>query len=81
MPEPRRATTAGNARCRPRGPAAPWVHGVALGAILAAVASVFGQVGGFGFLNLDDDGYVTENAAVRAGLTEASVRWAFTHFE
>lgn len=34
----------------------------------------------YGFVNYDDPSYVTENAHVRAGLTAAGVRWAFTHF-
>jgi protein O-mannosyl-transferase len=31
-----------------------------------------------GFTNLDDDGYITENTHVRAGLTWDTVKWAFT---
>lgn len=34
-----------------------------------------------GFINLDDNGYVTDNRHVHAGLTDASVRWAFTSTE
>lgn len=33
------------------------------------------------FLNFDDDRYVTENVHVRAGLSGASVAWAFTAFD
>lgn len=43
--------------------------------------SVFRPVVDFDFLNFDDDLYVTQNPAVRAGLTPASVRWAFTNTE
>jgi tetratricopeptide (TPR) repeat protein len=34
-----------------------------------------------GFTNYDDNGYITDNAHVRAGLTWDTVRWAFTSFE
>jgi tetratricopeptide (TPR) repeat protein len=33
------------------------------------------------FINLDDEGYVTQNRHVAAGLTADGVRWAFTTFE
>lgn len=31
-----------------------------------------------GFTNMDDNGYITENSHVKAGLTWATVKWAFT---
>jgi len=34
-----------------------------------------------GFLNYDDDQYITNNAHVRAGLTGATVKWAFTAYD
>ena len=34
-----------------------------------------------GFLNYDDDGYITTNPHVRAGLTWATVKWAFTTYD
>src|SRR5436190_865564 len=34
----------------------------------------------FPFINFDDQDYVSENPHVQAGLTAASVRWAFTTF-
>jgi tetratricopeptide (TPR) repeat protein len=34
-----------------------------------------------GFLNYDDDRYITDNLHVRAGLTWATVKWAFTTFD
>ena len=34
-----------------------------------------------GFLNYDDDGYITANPHVRAGLTWATVKWAFTAYD
>src|SRR5947208_1560287 len=33
------------------------------------------------FVNYDDDRYVTDNPQVQAGLTSASIRWAFTTTE
>jgi protein O-mannosyl-transferase len=33
------------------------------------------------FINVDDNGYVTENEHVHAGLTPATMRWALTTFE
>lgn len=34
-----------------------------------------------GFINYDDNAYITENTHVQAGLTWATVRWAFTTYE
>jgi len=34
-----------------------------------------------GFTNYDDNGYITDNPHVRAGLTWETVKWAFTSFE
>jgi len=34
-----------------------------------------------GFVNYDDNGYITDNAHVRAGLTWDTVKWAFTSFD
>ncbi len=34
-----------------------------------------------GFLNYDDDTYITNNPHVRAGLTWATVKWAFTTYD
>ncbi|HLM83341.1 MAG TPA: tetratricopeptide repeat protein [Terriglobales bacterium] len=33
------------------------------------------------FLNFDDDGYITANSHVEAGLTWATVKWAFTTYD
>ncbi|HEY6065173.1 MAG TPA: tetratricopeptide repeat protein [Thermoanaerobaculia bacterium] len=40
--------------------------------------ATFGSVLGNGFTNYDDTDYVVRNPAVRAGLTWAGARWAFT---
>src|SRR6202521_1863501 len=34
-----------------------------------------------GFINYDDDGYITGNTHVRAGLTWATVKWAFATYD
>jgi tetratricopeptide (TPR) repeat protein len=45
---------------------------------LAAYAPIWG--GGYEFLNVDDDEYVTANPQVRAGLTGPSLWWSLTAF-
>jgi protein O-mannosyl-transferase len=50
---------------------------VCLGLILSTVA-VYAQVGGFDFVNYDDNLYVFQNEHVQAGLTPGSVKWALT---
>lgn len=47
-------------------------------ALAAATLAVYADVHTFGFVNFDDDLYVTANATVQAGLTAAGVKWAFT---
>lgn len=49
-------------------------------ALLVLVSSVYWQVGGFGFVNIDDDQYVSDNAPVLRGLTREGISWAFTTF-
>jgi Flp pilus assembly protein TadD len=46
--------------------------------LLAITLGVFSPVTRCDFLNYDDDAYVTNNPHVVAGLTTASVTWAFT---
>ncbi len=46
--------------------------------LAAAILAIYGQVVSFDFVNFDDHPYVTENVHVRAGLTWAGTRWAFT---
>jgi hypothetical protein len=49
------------------------------GCLLAAMALlVFHGVLGSGFIEYDDNHYITENPFVQAGLTLDSIRWAFT---
>ncbi len=50
--------------------------------LLAVVVLVsYNHVTHNGFLNYDDDRYITDNAHVRAGLTWATVKWAFTTYD
>jgi Tfp pilus assembly protein PilF len=50
--------------------------------ILIAVVPVFySPVTHNGFLNYDDDQYITNNPLVRAGLTWQTVKWAFTTYD
>lgn len=46
--------------------------------LVAAVALVYGQVGGFSFIGYDDNVYVYENPRVLAGPTAEGIAWAFT---
>ena len=48
--------------------------------VVAAVLGVHGRAIGGGFVDYDDDVYVTENAVVREGLTLHGVRWALGAF-
>ena len=54
--------------------AAPWTVVIALALVTAAVYLPSLR---HGFLNWDDDTYVTENAHVRRGLSAETVAWAF----
>lgn len=47
----------------------------------AVVLACYSPVTHNGFLNYDDDTYLTENAQVRAGLTWPTVKWAFTTYD
>jgi tetratricopeptide (TPR) repeat protein len=47
-------------------------------ALVLAAAIAYEQVQGNGFINYDDDVYITANPHVRQGLTLQSVVWAFT---
>jgi tetratricopeptide (TPR) repeat protein len=49
--------------------------------LLLATFAVYAQVGQFDFVNFDDPDYVTGNPHVRAGITAAGVKWAFTSVE
>jgi tetratricopeptide (TPR) repeat protein len=50
-------------------------------ALVLLVAVAFAGVAGNGFVNFDDDVYITANAQVRRGLTPATALWALTSTE
>jgi tetratricopeptide (TPR) repeat protein len=46
--------------------------------LVATVALVYAQTINYGFVNLDDEGYVAKNPHLRGGLTADALIWAFT---
>ncbi len=46
--------------------------------LIVATCLVYGQVLEFEFVQYDDTEYVTQNPQVKAGITSASIKWAFT---
>jgi protein O-mannosyl-transferase len=48
--------------------------------LIVAICIVYGQVLGFGFINLDDPGYVSGNDIVKQGITTDGIRWAYSTF-
>jgi tetratricopeptide (TPR) repeat protein len=40
--------------------------------------AIYSRAGGYGFVNLDDPLYITQNSHTQAGLSWENVRWAFT---
>ncbi len=59
-------------------PEVPFSRGVISVGLVLLVASVFGQVAGHDFVDLDDGEYVYTNPAVLRGLSTETVAWAFT---
>src|SRR6266853_4907921 len=49
--------------------------------LIAVVLAFYSPVTHNGFLNYDDDQYITSNPHVRAGLTWETVKWAFTTYD
>ena len=50
-------------------------------ALAAVVLTVYNPVIHNSFVNYDDEGYIVQNAHVRAGLTRDTVKWAFTTYD
>ncbi len=46
--------------------------------MILAIFAVYAQVGHFEFINYDDPASVSENVHVKAGVTLAGIKWAFT---
>jgi protein O-mannosyl-transferase len=49
--------------------------------LVGAVLACYSPVTHNGFLNYDDDAYITSNPHVRAGLNWTTVKWAFTTYD
>lgn len=49
--------------------------------LVASVLICYSPAAHNGFLNYDDNTYITNNPHVRAGLTRATVKWAFTTYD
>ncbi|HEY3973257.1 MAG TPA: tetratricopeptide repeat protein [Candidatus Sulfotelmatobacter sp.] len=49
--------------------------------LVVGTLALYGQVVSHGFIRLDDEGYVTQNPHVKAGLTWQTIRWSFTSTE
>lgn len=56
----------------------PWRDIAICAALGLAILLVYGQTAHFDFVNYDDPEYVTDNAHVQAGLSPATIKWAFT---
>jgi tetratricopeptide (TPR) repeat protein len=60
----------------------PGQHKLLLGLLLMAVTlAVYNPVSHNGFVNFDDDRYVTDNPQVRAGIHKSTISWAFTSLD
>jgi Tfp pilus assembly protein PilF len=60
----------------------PAQHRLVLGLLLVVVTlALFNPLSHNGFVNFDDDRYVTDNSQVRSGLHWSTVAWAFTSFD
>jgi tetratricopeptide (TPR) repeat protein len=60
----------------------PQKHTLLICLLLAAIVLVsYSPVTRNGFINYDDDQYITSNSHVKAGLTWATVTWAFTTYD
>ena len=51
-----------------------------IAALSVLVLAVYAQVSGFQFINFDDNFYVYENPAIKAGLTRDTLKWAFSAY-
>jgi tetratricopeptide (TPR) repeat protein len=46
--------------------------------LIVASCAAFGRIAGNDFINLDDNGYITENYHVHSGINLQTIEWAFT---
>jgi Flp pilus assembly protein TadD len=49
--------------------------------LVGATVALYSPVNHHPFVNYDDDGYVTDNVHVKAGLTGETIAWAFTTYD
>ena len=49
--------------------------------LVGATVALYSPVSHHPFVNYDDDGYVTDNSHVKAGLSEETIAWAFTTYD
>jgi protein O-mannosyl-transferase len=70
------------AKAVPQGATGDWrlIAGIAVLLTVATVA-VYWRTGGNGFVNYDDNGYITGNRHISKGLSWDSVKWAFTSYD
>ncbi len=47
------------------------------GCLILAIWAVYWQTGSYGFINFDDNTYVTENKRVQQGVTLENLKWVF----
>ncbi len=60
-------------------PVSPVARDLLAGSLLVlATAAVYGSLLGAGFVNFDDNAYITQNPRIQAGITWDNVCWAFT---
>ncbi len=65
-----------------RRPVGNWRFAVLPGLVLAVIAlSLYWQVGGHAFINLDDNVYVYDNSHIATGISVSNIAWAFTSLE
>ena len=62
-------------------PARRWQTGFIIVLLTASVAAAYAPTLWHGFVDYDDNLYITENSIVQRGLTWPGVQWAFTSFE
>lgn len=71
-----------NSRSAASQPDTPWWRTLLLGLLLVgATVALYSPVNHHLFVNYDDDGYVTDNSHVKAGLSEETIAWAFTSYD
>jgi len=55
-----------------------WKTALVCALLVAAIAGLYGKVGGYPFIHLDDNIYVSMNPRVNTGISADNIRWSFT---